>query len=158
MFNKKLEEKIEDFRAALSLKDDLVRSLQDECEGLTDERRVLQKKNAQLVTEKRKLQAKIEVQESRPDLPWANHEMGAEERTARAKELLSNPLMREIFDGIEDGLIKKLSEADLSNHVELIAYTQGLQIREQMIKYIEDRVNDQKVVEFNLQQAAKARL
>jgi len=141
MFNKKLKEENKKLRA--------------NGDDLFERFRAKEIEVAQL---KSKLNNAVIEPESNPDLPWANHEMGVEERTARAKELLSNPLMREIFDGIEDGLIKKLSEADLSNHVELIAYTQGLQIREQMIKYIEDRVNDQKVVEFNLQQAAKARL
>lgn len=82
-------------------------------------------------------------------IPWANHEMTPDERTVKAKEIISNPLMIEIFEGIEAGLTNQARYADLSNHTQLMAYTQGLQILEQMIEYIESRVNDQKVVEYN---------
>lgn len=82
-------------------------------------------------------------------LPWADHDMTAAERTAKAKEIISNPLMIEIFRGIEEGLTNKARYADLNNHTELMSYTMGLQILEQMIAYIEDRINDEKVVEYN---------
>jgi len=89
-----------------------------------------------------------EVKEREP-LPWADHTMDASERTMRAKEIIANPLMIEIFRGIEEGLTNQARNADLANHIELMSYTQGLQILEQMIDYIEDRINDEKVVEYN---------
>jgi len=86
---------------------------------------------------------------SLPDIPWADHDMTPEERTMKAKEIISNPLMMEIFRGLEDGLSNGARSADLSNHVELMSYTMGLQILDQIVDYIEDRITDEKVVEYN---------
>jgi len=92
---------------------------------------------------------KKEAKPERKVLHWADHDMDASERTMRAKEIVANPLMMEIFRGMEEGLNNQARHADLSNHIELMSYTQGLQILDQMIEYIEDRINDEKVVEYN---------
>jgi len=97
-----------------------------------------------------------EYEKPSEDLPWANHEMTTEERTQKAKEILGNPLMMEIFKGIEHGLTQQAKHADLSNHYELICYTQGLQILDQMVNYIQDRINDEKVIEYNQKLAKTA--
>lgn len=93
--------------------------------------------------------ARLKEKPERPDLPWADHDMDAAERTMKAKEIVSNPLMMEIFRGLEEGLANGARSADLSNHIELMSYTMGLQILEQIIDYIEDRISDEKVVEYN---------
>ena len=126
MFNKKLKDRITE--------------LEIELEGYKFSLSDAEKVNAKLAN---LVKGENEV------VPWANHEMTPEDRYSKAKELISNPLMIEIFMGIEEGLTNQARNADLSNHIQLMSYTQGLQILEQMIEYIESRVNDQKVVEYN---------
>jgi len=121
MFNKKLKSRITELEGLLSSSRDNISSLRD----------------------------KLKAPKNRPDLPWADHDMTPEERTMKAKEIISNPLMMEIFRGLEDGLSNGARSADLSNHVELMSYTMGLQILDQIVDYIEDRITDEKVVEYN---------
>jgi len=161
MFNKKLKDKITalerdtaDYAESLiELQRKLAAALEESVKvlRLEDINRDLQiqvskvnAKNKELLHEKKKLQ-----HPERPDVPWADHEMTAEERTMKAKEIISNPLMMEIFRGLEDGLSNGARGADLSNHVELMSYTMGLQILDQIVDYIEDRITDEKVVEYN---------
>lgn len=75
--------------------------------------------------------------------------MTPQETTMHAKLLADNPLLTEMFDAIESGLILKAKNANLSNDKELMAITLGFQIKEQMQQFIQICIDDEKVVEYN---------
>jgi len=75
--------------------------------------------------------------------------MNDQELTQYANELANNPLLQEIFNEIETSLTDRLKEANLANEKELMALTLGLQIKEQIVDFIQECTENEKVVQYN---------
>jgi len=75
--------------------------------------------------------------------------MTPQEVVMHAKALADNPLLTELFDAIDDGLIEKSRRANPNNDNENKAIVLGFQIKEEMIDFIRVCINGNKVVEYN---------
>jgi hypothetical protein len=75
--------------------------------------------------------------------------MTPQELTQHANALKDNPLLTEIFDAIDDGLIEKSRTANTNNEKEMLAIVLGFQIKNEMIDFIRTCLNNEKVIEYN---------
>ena len=75
--------------------------------------------------------------------------MNQQEITMHAKLLADNPLLAEIFDAIDDGLMDKARQASPNNEKDMLAIVLGFQIKQEMIDFIRVCISEEKVVEYN---------
>jgi len=75
--------------------------------------------------------------------------MTPQEITMHAEALKNNPLLTEIFDAIDTGLIEKSRAANPNNANENLAIILGFQIKDEMIDFIRSCLNNEKVVNYN---------
>lgn len=75
--------------------------------------------------------------------------MTPEEITQHAKALADNPLLTEIFDAIDTGLIEKSRLANPNNQNDNLAIILGFQIKNEMIDFIRMCLHNEKVLKYN---------
>lgn len=75
--------------------------------------------------------------------------MTPEEYTMHAKLLADNPMFKEIFQAIDDGLKAKTVQADLANAGELMALAATTQVVEQIRDFIQSCINDASVKDYH---------
>jgi uncharacterized protein YjaZ len=79
--------------------------------------------------------------------------MTPEEMTMHAKALNDNPLFMGMFKEIEAGLLRKLKMANLADGDELIAIAATSQVVETIESYIQECIDNEKVIAFNNRKA-----
>lgn len=72
------------------------------------------------------------------------------DKSRAAKELTNNPLMQEILQEMETGLIGMAQEANLVDKEHCQVVIQGFQLLDQIASYIMQCIDEEKVEAFNL--------